>query len=166
MKKYLAFSIIVLTIFAGISLTLPGKAIRIPDIFNRNSTAHRIQAEELLKRLATDEKITLIDVRTAREFAFMHPNGAIHIHYTRLDKHLAEIPKDSLIVTLCSSGSRAEKATEKLLELGYDKVATLVGGIEALVLESWKFTPPLKTIDPIDHSPAEDDDDAEEDMGC
>ena len=166
MKKYVTIVAIILALLAGISLTLPGKAIRVPDLFNRNSTDHRILAKDLLKRLATDENITLIDVRTTREFAFMHPYGAIHIPYSKLAKHLSEIPRDSLIVTLCSSGPRAEKATQQLLELGYDKVATLVGGIEALAVESWEFTPPLESINPIDHSPAEDDDDEEEDMGC
>lgn len=167
-KVILSFALGVLTL-GVLSISFPQVFSSASALFKSALGSHQILAKDLLQQLATNEKITLLDVRTAREYEFMHPYGAINIHYSHLEKQQAQIPRDSKIVTLCSSGPRAEKATRKLLALGFTDVATLIGGIEALVVESWEFTPKLKPLPadvPVYFGPDDNDDDEEEDMGC
>ncbi|ORJ59333.1 rhodanese-like domain-containing protein [Geothermobacter hydrogeniphilus] len=135
-----------------------------------NPTTHKISAVSFLKRLGSEEKITLIDVRTPQEFAVMHINGAINIPYDQLAEHLDQIPHDGLVVAYCHSGRRAEGATTVLHILGYDNVVNLGGGLKALTPAiTAKSAPALdfkKNQTPVDTSPADDTDDDEEDMGC
>jgi len=59
----------------------------------------RITVQELKAKMDKKEKVTVVDVRAS--IATMI-KGAIHIPLNDLEKRLNELPKDHLIVTVCS----------------------------------------------------------------
>ena len=71
----------------------------------------------------------LIDVRTIPEFNNGHIETSINIQWENIDKILGEVEKDSTIYLYCRSGNRSNKATRKLIDLGYKNVKN-IGGIK------------------------------------
>jgi len=144
-----------------------GQTLKVPEeilaFLNNKPAANTISATELLKKIQAGEKLTLIDVRTPGEYAVMHPKGAINIPYETLADQLNKIPRDRLVVALCHSGRRAEGATTVLRILGFDNVVNLSGGIKDL---AQALTPKTAPAPVKNQGPAEDDPDAEPDMGC
>jgi rhodanese-related sulfurtransferase len=64
----------------------------------------RISLAEVKKRLDAGEPVFFIDTRNMHDWGasdVMIP-GARRIHYSELVPHLAEIPRDRLIVTYCT----------------------------------------------------------------
>lgn len=66
----------------------------------------------------------LLDVRTPKEFASGHLDGALNIPYDQLTERAGEIGTDKRreIVTYCEVGARSEAAKETLQELGFTAV--------------------------------------------
>ena len=73
---------------------------------------------------------TIIDVRSADEFAGCHIDGAINIEHTRIKAEIAKaVPeKNRRIYVYCRSGGRAGMARAELLKLGYTDVHNAVNG--------------------------------------
>jgi rhodanese-related sulfurtransferase len=69
----------------------------------------------------------LIDVREAAECAKERIAGAIHVPLTAFDA--GSLPKDKALVIHCLGGKRGEQAANRLVELGFDDVHNLVGGL-------------------------------------
>ncbi len=61
----------------------------------------RITVSELQQELAANKAI-IVDVRGEGPFKAGHIKGALMIPFAEIDKHVAELPKDKLIVTYCS----------------------------------------------------------------
>ncbi len=169
-KTLILLSLILLpvSVFAQPTQKIPHEVM---NFLHNDPGTHKISVGELLKHLASGEKATLIDVRTAQEYAIIHPSGAISIPFDQLVENLDIIPHDGLVVVYCHSGRRAEGATTVLHILGFDNVVNLNGGLIALVTGiTSKSAPPLekthKQAAPVDQGPADDDEDAEQDMGC
>ena len=72
----------------------------------------------------------LLDVRQDDEFALGHAPGAVHIALNELPDHLARLDTRRQIVCVCRSGGRSTRASEFLLEQGYN-VVNLEGGMLA-----------------------------------
>ena len=72
---------------------------------------------ELQKRGAT-----LVDVRSAAEFAQGNAPGTINIPLPALGSRLGEIPKSSPVVVCCASGTRSGMAKLTLKKNGYAEV--------------------------------------------
>lgn len=72
----------------------------------------------------------IVDVRTVDEYAQEHIKGCIHIPVDELEAKMEkEIPDRSReVIFYCQKGGRAQKALEKALLMGYEKVYNL-GGI-------------------------------------
>lgn len=75
--------------------------------------------------------ISIIDIRTPKEFASGHIKGAKNIDwYQRSFKDLIQdIPKDKPIAIYCRSGNRTSKAANLLQSLGFQEVVNLNYGI-------------------------------------
>lgn len=71
---------------------------------------------------------TLVDVRTAEEFAAGYIAGAIHVSLQELPQKMNCIPKDKPVVVYCRSGNRSAFAANLLRQAGYTEVYDL-GGI-------------------------------------
>lgn len=95
-------------------------------------TVPLIHADVLQQRLLRDERIILLDTRTAEEFNVSHLQSALFIGYkkfTTLD--LDTLNRNMPIVVYCSVGYRSERVGEKLIALGFKNVQNLYGGIFA-----------------------------------
>jgi rhodanese-related sulfurtransferase len=91
------------------------------------SQAKVLSRVELDKLLETPDKVLLIDVRRPDEIT---ANGGFAVYLSiqngDLEKHLSEIPKDRLIVTVSNHAARGGKAADLLASKGF-KVAGTVG---------------------------------------
>jgi rhodanese-related sulfurtransferase len=91
--------------------------------------------------LANDKDSIYIDVRTEREFAAGHPEGAVNIPVAVpepaggmvLNPKFASVveknfPKDRKIIVGCQAGPRSKAAAGLLEQAGYQDVSNVIGG--------------------------------------
>ena len=72
----------------------------------------------------------VLDTRSEDEFAVSHLQGAHFIDYKTFNRNDVEsIPKETPILVYCTVGYRSERVGEKLIELGFENVTNLYGGI-------------------------------------
>lgn len=79
---------------------------------------------------ADSQAVTLVDVRTAEEYAEGHIPDALNIDVLQDDftqKATARLPKERRVAVYCRSGKRSLKAAALLVKAGY-KVVNLKGG--------------------------------------
>ena len=90
-----------------------------------------ITAEELKERINKQEKITLIDVREEWEYDELNIN-ARNIPLATLPEKIGELAalKDHEIIVHCKSGNRSRQAKKYLSKQGFNKVRSLLEGIE------------------------------------
>ena len=64
----------------------------------------RISVDEVKKRLDRGEPMLFIDTRSPGAWADSNSKipGALRIHYSDLEQHLGELPRDGIIVTYCT----------------------------------------------------------------
>jgi rhodanese-related sulfurtransferase len=91
------------------------------------SKAKVLTRVELDKLLESPDKVLLIDVRRPDEIS---SNGGFAVYLSiqagDLEKHLADIPKDRLIVTVSNHAARGGRAADLLESKGF-KVAGTIG---------------------------------------
>src|SRR5579871_4446429 len=96
-----------------------------------------ITPQELGEICQRSDKLTLIDVRTPREFQEVHLVAASNWPLDKLDP--AEVMKyrngsaDDPLYVICRSGNRSRQACEKLVAAGHANVVTVDGGTLACV---------------------------------
>jgi hydroxyacylglutathione hydrolase len=88
----------------------------------------QITARDLAQRL---QAVTVVDVRSANEWATGHIPGAIHIPLGYLDDHASQLTAGRPIVVQCQSGGRSSIAASILERRGVRGVVNLSGGITA-----------------------------------
>jgi len=98
---------------------------------NETSKLEQISAKALHSKIASGEDIMIIDVRDGKELAGGTIVGAKAVHLGRIQARLAELPKNKVIVTCCTSGARSSCAASILLRNGFTKVMSLGGGLAA-----------------------------------
>jgi len=82
-----------------------------------------------LRHLAS--RITVLDVRTEKEWNSGHIDGAIHIHGGKLQEQFHQIPRDRPVYVICGSGYRGSIAASFLKREGYPQVSNVIGGMTA-----------------------------------
>lgn len=70
----------------------------------------------------------VIDVRKKSEFDSEHVVGAVNIPLNEINKHLAEIPKDTDFVLYCAGGYRSMIAASILKQRGWSNFSDVIGG--------------------------------------
>lgn len=92
----------------------------------------RLSAEEAVAGLA-DSAVTVLDVRTPREFASGRLDGAVHLDVSASDfaERAAALERAGTYYLYCQSGGRSQRAAEQLRAMGFAEVYN-VGGIGAL----------------------------------
>lgn len=90
-------------------------------------------------------KVTLVDVRTADEFALGGIPGAINIPLDELRERMKEIPADKPVYLYCGIGLRGYLASNILKENGFSEVRNLVGGLKTYKAAVAKVTTPQWT---------------------
>lgn len=93
-----------------------------------------INAKQAIVILSDDTNVTVLDVRTSREYENRHLKNAIHIPVQKLDSSLDLLKEDKnkRIVVYCRSGSRSIKASRILEENGFTPL-NVEGGIIELM---------------------------------
>jgi hydroxyacylglutathione hydrolase len=86
---------------------------------------------ELKAKLDRGEKLTILDVRSQREWNEGHIKGALHIYVGHLKERRADIPKDKPVALFCNVGHRAGLGASILLQEGYREVYNVLGGMTA-----------------------------------
>lgn len=71
----------------------------------------------------------VIDVRQVSEYEAGHVPGALHIGAGELQETLDGLPRDRPIATICGSGYRASVAASMLRVAGFERVASVFGGL-------------------------------------
>ena len=92
-----------------------------------------VDASEFEKAVA-DTAYTVLDVRTAAEYAEGHIPGT-HFNIDVLEdgfeqEALKALPKDRPVALYCRSGNRSKKASQALADLGYTKIYEFGGIID------------------------------------
>jgi len=91
------------------------------------NTVPLISAKELSRK---SDDLVILDTREKAEYEVSHLKNAKWVGYDTFNKkRLKDIPKDQPIAVYCSIGYRSERIGEQLLEMGYEKVYNLNGGI-------------------------------------
>ena len=92
-----------------------------------------LSADAFLSRLGTEPDAQLVDVRTPKEYAEGHLEGARNVTWgDDFEKQwkAADIKKRFTVAVYCRGGRRSKAAAEALAKMGY-KVINLDGGIMA-----------------------------------
>jgi hydroxyacylglutathione hydrolase len=91
----------------------------------------QISVRELANKLAARSQVTVLDVRSPKEWRAGHVSGAIHIAGGELTKHVNEIPHDSEVSLICGTGYRSSVAASILKRAGHNHLVNVVGGMTA-----------------------------------
>lgn len=90
----------------------------------------QLDVQAFLNELS-EQKGTLVDVRTTAEFNQGHIDKAIHIDFlqsARFDQKFREIDKSAPVFLYCAAGGRSNAAAQKLKNMGFLKIYDLKGG--------------------------------------
>jgi rhodanese-related sulfurtransferase len=103
-------------------------------MINSSHTSQLTEIEAIAIKQKLDlQQVILVDVRESGEYATEHILGSVSIPLSTFDQNLIENTGDKPLVICCQSGMRSSRASQKLLENGYEHVMQLKGG-----LSSWK----------------------------
>ncbi|MEZ6070817.1 MAG: MBL fold metallo-hydrolase [Pirellulales bacterium] len=94
------------------------------------ATTPRITAQELADELAD---VTLLDVRSEKEYAGGHVPGSVNIPLNHLGDRLDEVPQMGRLVVHCQGGYRSSLAVSLLERQGRHDAVDMVGGFQAWV---------------------------------
>ncbi len=106
---------------------------------------HQVPLAEF-EKLMKSGKVTLVDVRTPKEFAAGHIPGAINVDWK--NRHFAQnvvknVTNDKPVAIYCHSGNRATRAMYAMDALGFNEVYNLEHGIN-----EWNAAnKPLETLE-------------------
>jgi phage shock protein E len=93
-----------------------------------------LAVNKLERLLKEDSSVTLMDARTAEEFAAGHVPGAINVPIVDLADYAQMHKKTSecIVTTMCGSTGRGEKASTILRSHGMANVQVMKGGAESM----------------------------------
>ncbi|SEL78425.1 Rhodanese-related sulfurtransferase [Aquimarina amphilecti] len=91
---------------------------------------------EEMDSLLEMEKVQLVDVRTAKEYAEGHIEGAINIDFSdeNFETLISEVDKTKPVAVYCGRGGRSGKCSAYMKKAGFTKIYDLDGGIT-----EWKY---------------------------
>lgn len=92
---------------------------------------HRVTAQALAEELQSEKAITVVDIRTAKEYESGHIEGSLNLPLNQLSKRLSEVPREGQVVIHCQGGYRSSIGTSLLQREGFDNLLDLVGGFQA-----------------------------------
>jgi rhodanese-related sulfurtransferase len=116
-------------IFTVALVVLSGGFLLWPALQPRGKRASALQVTQLINR----GKTTVLDVRSAEEFAKGHLRDAKNIPLADLTARIGELDKAKArsVVVVCQTGARSDKAVRQLAAAGFSDVVSLDGGLSA-----------------------------------
>lgn len=100
--------------------------------------------------------VTLVDVRTADEYALGTIPGAINVPLDDLRSLMTQIPKDRPVYLFCGVGLRGYLASNILKDNGYTDVRNLIGGLKTYKAAVTPVTPPTPENKEVTHKTPEE----------
>ena len=100
-----------------------------PDAKHAFATIDEVDSQKAAEMLEA-QRVRVLDVRRATEYAEGHISGATNIAHTRLATRMDEVPQGSKLLVNCKLGGRSAVASAYLKRQGFD-VTNLKGGITA-----------------------------------
>ena len=91
----------------------------------------QLSAAELRGDGSIRSAMTVVDVRSHREWQQGHLLRALHIPLTELLDRMQEIPRDGTVATICEGGYRSSLAASLLERAGFRHVVNIAGGMSA-----------------------------------
>jgi len=85
------------------------------------------------EKLNNDNSPVILDVRTEEEYEEKHIPGSVNINFYDPSNFISEInklDKSKSYYIYCRTGVRSENSCILMLELGFNKLYNLVGGIQ------------------------------------
>lgn len=95
------------------------------------NTIENCTAEDLYEKINSGELCQIIDVREEYEYDTVRIQNSILVPLSNFDANINKIDKERTAYMLCGIGKRATVAAEKLLQIGFDKLVVVDGGIKA-----------------------------------
>jgi SulP family sulfate permease len=109
--------------------------VAIPPHRPRRVEPWRVVATEQAEALIADRNAIVLDLREPDEYEHGHLRDALALPLGRLFSQHPELPRDRPLLLVCRTGRRSLRGLRLLLELGYEEIYALKGGIL-----SWKAT--------------------------
>ena len=107
-----------------------------------------VKADDVMKMLRENKKVTLLDIRTKGEHAVISIGLKNSIYIPLQDlfkaKNLDKLPTDQTIILVCHSGTRATLAAIGLKQVGIKNTRVLKGGLVALADANNPKNAPIK----------------------
>ncbi len=94
-----------------------------------------ITPSEFNHRRESGELWTLLDVREAWEIGIARIDQTIDIPMAEVPARVAELDARQSIAIICHSGGRSAQVASYLVKSGFDRVANILGGIDAWSLD-------------------------------
>jgi rhodanese-related sulfurtransferase len=102
---------------------------------NQSASAKWIEVtpDKLKEMIANNKDLFILDVRNPEELVSGPAplKNAVNIPLPELSNRYTELPRDKDIVVVCRSGHRSAKAADFLIQAGFTKIYSLVGGMTA-----------------------------------
>lgn len=96
------------------------------------NSVNEIPASDAVAMHRSGDELVYLDVRESNEWNLFRIPGAVHLPVARVREDVREvIPLDRRVLVYCARGSRALQAADVMRELGYERVATIRGGVLA-----------------------------------
>jgi hydroxyacylglutathione hydrolase len=95
-------------------------------------TIEQVNALRLMERWSAKEPLTIVDVRTPREWQDGHIDGARHIPVGDLPARVESLKRGPAVATICESGFRSMLAASLLARAGVPSVLNVSDGMEAV----------------------------------
>jgi hydroxyacylglutathione hydrolase len=116
---------------------------RITGYFDASAVTPDATISQIDAATARQADATIVDVRSANEWAHGHIPGALHIPLGYLADRAGEIPSSKPVVVQCQSGARSSIAASVLERHGVPNISNLTGGITAWAAAGLPIEEPL-----------------------
>ncbi len=94
-----------------------------------------ITPSEFKRRRESGELWILLDVREAWEIGIARIDKTMDIPMSEVPSRVAELDATQAIAIICHSGQRSAQVASYLVQCGFDRVANIMGGIDAWSLD-------------------------------
>ncbi len=98
-----------------------------------------VSVAEARARIAANPKLLLLDVREDHEWNAGHAAEAVHLGKGILERDLEKLypDKNAEIIMYCGGGFRSALTCDAAQKMGYQNVASLIGGYKGMVAADW-----------------------------
>ncbi len=83
------------------------------------------------KDIIHDQQPSIVDVRSANDYASSHVDGAIHLDNSTLFDRLNQLDRTKPLIIYCYHGNSSKEAADLFSQYGFSEVYSMDGGYHA-----------------------------------